>query len=386
MRTYAVPSGAVEVPIERTLDDDHLSPTVTLHPIDDTGFEVRDGEVVVGTLGAGRRADLDHIARHGFIPEVAARMRGDDIVLTLPQTAAAVPANHPPRAPWVLLPAGDTYAIGAYDGYRGPVQVLAVIAPGGEVSVDGEVVGKLDAAELGVDALAERDLVAVARGFIDDGTLTLTASPAADDAEISPLPALPPVPREDDTGFFATVDAEAASLAADTEAEPVEPAKSRGRITGRVVAAGAAVIALGITAVGTTMITSSWREDQGTVAQFPETVVTSGPTTTTSEEPTTEPTESTEPTEPTESTEPAAEPSEDAATTAPPAPAVRVPTPQQQLPAPAPTPAPAPVQAPAPAPRQQAPKQESHPYEYSIGGLRVRSNAPLDQPLYEMQP
>lgn len=343
MRTYAVPSGAVEVPIERTLDDDHLSPTVTLHPTNGTGFEVRDGEVVVGTLGAGRRADLDHIARHGFIPEVAAHMCGDDIVLDLPQAAVALPANQPPRAPWVLLPTGDTYEIGPYHAQRGPAQILAVIAPGGDVSVDGVVVGKLDAPELGVDALAARDLVAVARGLVDDDTLTISAAPAPADAEISPLPALPPVPREDDTGFFATVDAAAAALAADTETEPDEPERSGGRITGRVVAAGAAVLALGITAVGTTMITSSWREDQGTVAQFPETVVTSGPITA-SEETTTQTTESTESTQP----------SEDAETPAP-----------------------------APAP---APEQESHPYEYPIGGLKVRSNTPPDQPLYEMQP
>ena len=121
--------------------------------------------------------------------------------------------------------------------------------------VDGDIIGELDPAAgealtPTLRRLEDRGLIAVARGYttaVEAGTsLAVIAGPIpTDDIPISPLP---PIVREVEvahpgTNFFATMDAEAAALAADTEERPAESVREPGKSRGPLIAAAAAVAA-----------------------------------------------------------------------------------------------------------------------------------------------
>ena len=229
MAMYEVPAGTRRLPVERLPID---VPSATLTPELDV---VVDGE----TVGSVDDAELAQLAAAGVTPVVAA----DGGAVVLPPAGQVLPVNTPPREPWALLPAGERYVADLTGALpvEAPAQVLVSLGfdDAGEIvlCVDGDVIGELDPAAgealtPTLRRLEERGLIAVARGYttaVEGGTsLAVIAGPIpSDDIAISPLP---PIVREVEvspatTSFFATVDAEAAALAADTEDDPAEPAR-----------------------------------------------------------------------------------------------------------------------------------------------------------------
>lgn len=411
MAVYAVPKGPRREAISGMRIDGASPTTAALRANGDGGFDVVADGAVLGTIGADR--ELRQIADAGLEPEVAVV----DGAVALPEPGQVLPVNVPPRAPWVLLPEAAVYgaALDEPVDVDTPAQLLFT-CDGAALNLDGDPVGELgaqacEALAPTLERLRQRGLEAVVRGFIDaSGDLTVSAGPLPAGAlpAVSPLPALVrDLSEEDDvarpdTGFFATADAEAAALAADTEEFPgaAEPA-SRGRGRGTLVAAAAAGAALLLAGVGAVVITSPSGVDRDSASAYIGTVTNSvggsatGSTTaapetaaatvtaTPSAEAHDTPTES--PSSAEFSTDLPAAPVQQAPVQQDPAPAPVQQGPVQEAPAPAPVQqAPvqqAPAPAPAPAPAQPA---DPRPYEYSIGGLQVRSNTRLDQPLYEV--
>ena len=371
MAMYEVPAGTRRLPVERLPID---VPSATLTPDLDV---VVDGEVV----GSVEDAELAQLAAAGVTPVVAT----DGGAVVLPPAGQVLPVNTPPREPWALLPAGERYVAELHEELpvESPAQVLVSMgfddAGDIELCVDGDIVGELDPAAgealtPTLRRLEDRGLIAVARGYttavVGGTSLAVIAGPIeGDDISISPLP---PVVREVEvahpgTNFFATVDAEAAALAADTEESPTDATREPSTVRGPLIAA--TVVALVLAGIGTVVMSSPSSMQRDSTSAYRETTEVSEPSSSTES---TEPTATTEPTEPTEPSESTSQFSTALPEKAP-EPVVEV-----QQPAPAPPPQQAPVQrAPAPAPQQQQ-------YEYSIGGLKVRSNTRLDQPLYEV--
>lgn len=267
-------------------------------------------------------------------------------------------------------------------------------------------------------------------GFGEGGLPTISPLPPITIEDIRPADADAPAPAEapadlddPDTAFFASVDAKAAALAADTEPESRESESAvRHRSRGLLVGLGATVAALALTAAGALVIGSTSDRDQDSASAYMETVTSeqSADGSTETETPTSPTENTTSPKRPSETPKPDDRDQDDAGSSdgagssggaggaagsgagaqaparqapapvqqAPaPAPAQQAPAqqaPVRQAPAPAPAPAPAAPAAPAPAPAP-APQNDPHPFEYSIGGLKVRSNAPLDRPLYEVE-
>ncbi|WP_413540770.1 hypothetical protein, partial [Corynebacterium fournieri] len=244
MAMYEVPSGSRRLPVEHLLDD---VPSVTLTPDLDV---LVDGEVV----GSVEDAELRQLAEAGLTPVVAAE-RG---ALLVPPAGQVLPVNRPPRAPWALLPGGARYPADLSEplSVETPAQVLVSLGfdDAGEVvlCVDGEVVGELDptageALTPTLRRLEERGLIAVARGYTTsaDGETALTVNAGPIDADEAPaISPLPPIVREVDvapatTSFFATVDAEAAALVADTQESPAEATRGEGKARASLFAAAA---------------------------------------------------------------------------------------------------------------------------------------------------
>ncbi|MCG7290625.1 hypothetical protein MHX64_11230, partial [Corynebacterium sp. ACRPZ] len=302
MAMYEVPSGPRRLPVERLPID---VPSATLTPELDV---VVDGE----TVGSVEDAELAQLASSGVTPVVAV----DGGAVVLPPAGQVLPVNTPPREPWALLPAGERYVADLTGKLpvEAPAQVLVSMGfdDAGEIvlCVDGDIIGELDPAAgealtPTLRRLEDRGLIAVARGYttaVEAGTsLAVIAGPIpTDDIPISPLP---PIVREVEvahpgTNFFATMDAEAAALAADTEERPAESVREPGKSRGPLIAAAAAVAALVLAGVGTVVMSSPSGLERDSTSAYQKTSEVSQPSS--SAEPSTEP--STEPTE--ESTEP----------------------------------------------------------------------------------
>ncbi|WP_217702906.1 hypothetical protein [Corynebacterium sp. Marseille-P4321] len=352
--------------------------------------EVLLGDEPIGTIDA---ADLAEYPELGWIedsdlaPQLTARRQGDEAVVELPAPGLMLPHNAPPKQPWVFLDQDAEPVEVALTAERGlpdaPAQLLCTfeLTDAGDVTVavDGAVVGELpgDAAAALIptlDALGQRGLTPVARGNANTESLTVTAGSLHNLVERDEVPVISPLPPLDaeafratsektdrpapakleelDTGFFATVDAEAAAIAADTEehSATTEGSPRRGS-RGPLVALGATATALALTAAGAMVINATSDRDQDSASAFIETV--------TSEQ---APTETTEPEETTaassESESPEKPESSKASDTAEPAeqqnaPAPAAPAPAQQAPRASRPRAPAGPQAPRQAPRSK---------------------------------
>lgn len=415
-------------PKEPLLIDASLLPT-TLHP-NHGGFDVvAEGAVLahVTAADAAEYPELSWLLEQGLTPEVTARVTDGQVELLLPRPGLCLPANQPPAQPWVFLGAGGPHEVEliAAAEQTEPKHLLATVEfdDAGEVvvAVDGKVVGELNADVSSaltptLRLLEERGLTAVARVYQTSTGLCVNAGPLDAELERGEIPVVSPVPplemdslhktRPAQSTFFANDDAKAAALAADTEQMPaVTPRERRSRrLSGPVVGTAAAAAALALTAAGALVINTSWDREDDSASAYVQTVTSqqADETEASTEASTEHTTETTAPTSEATTTPSEPAPDEDEAPAnvgeagAPPAqqapvqqapqpvPIRQVPVPQAPAPQPvqqAPAPAPQPAPAPAPAPRQQ----ESHPFEYSIGGLQVRSNTRLDQPLYEVE-
>ncbi|WP_311357405.1 hypothetical protein [Corynebacterium riegelii] len=372
------------------------------------------------------------------------------LVVRLPRPGLILPVNEPPAQPWAFLADGHSIELDylpeaeqAKDLERKQILVTLGFDDAGEVSayIDGVEVAQLDPAQ-GAEvaptlrSMERRGLVPVARGYHSPigGAPVLSLSigavntgefpaispipPLEDTRKVRPLPMAEPAAQTsvipavsaadhysaDDDAVSAVTDVDAPAVAAAGASSAGTPSRARKRTlhaVGMIAAAGALALTIG----GLSALTSSFMQERDSVvanyghAETSEVTseAESSPessTATSSEKPST----SSQEVKPVTSSSQVVEAPAPAPVEAPaPAPApVQAPAPAPapapvqapvQAPAPAPAPAPEPVEeAPAPAPAPEVAPPNEHPHEQNFGPFRVRSNVPLDQPLYRVAP